>query len=616
MPAAEPYYLDNFTCAIDWIARRYDDLLDESERTFIVDFAAMPLASRALLVRMLMRQGVHFRASKLQYAEIGCPVEAARPLVARGWLDGDPLLSLASLFSLSTRPQLQRLLPHCAVNTSQRKGDWLSALAQQHPVPRLYSEWAGSNHDDAVFEVRVAPLCDRLRLIFFGNLYQDWSAFVLADLGIFQYEKVAFHDGARAFQQRADVDAYLALQQHRDRLEDVAVWESEDAIGEVIAAMVLLVTRNPWIAQRRAKCLFRAGQACERAQYWDTALRAYGAAQWPGARHRAMRVLERCGREAQALQMAVAAVGSPENEEEAQRVARLHARLLKRMPKVAPGEGGAADACAPADSWNVAIHPTCPSSLGAVPGLLTPLKAGPVARPMPITRGVLVLPQRNPTAAHSGDSESAQGASVEFRVRDALSTPQAPVFYVENTLLTGLFGLLCWDAIFAPLPGAFFHPFQRGPADLDAPDFVARRAGLFDTALTRLHDRSYRRTILAHWRTKYGIQSPFVHWGALRRDVVLLALRCIPADHLTHCFRRLLADVRGNRTGLPDLIRFWPRTRHYEMIEVKGPGDRLQDNQMRWLNHFAAHAIPARVLDVRWETSVTNVPSAPLALPQ
>lgn len=32
-------------------------------------------------------------------------------------------------------------------------------------------------------------LCDRLRLMFFGNLHQDWSEFVLADLGIYTYEK-------------------------------------------------------------------------------------------------------------------------------------------------------------------------------------------------------------------------------------------------------------------------------------------------------------------------------------------------------------------------------------------------------------------------------------------
>ncbi len=604
MPDTELYYLDNFTRAIDWIARRYDDLLDEGERAFIADFVAMPLVSRALLVRMLMRQGVHFRASKLQYTEIGCPIEAAGPLLARGWLHDDPTLSLSSLFTLSTRPQLLQLFQHCAANKSQRKRDWLTALAQRHPAPRLYSEWADSCHDDAIFEVRIAPLCERLRLIFFGNLYQDWSTFVLADLGIFQYEKVDFHDSARAFQQRADVDAYLTLQQHRDRLDEAAVLESAEAIEEVVAAMISFATDNAWIAQRRAKCLFRAGQACERAQYWDTALLAYGAADWPGARHRAMRVLERCGREAQALQMAIAAIGEPESEEEAQRVARLHTRLLKRVPRPTPVLRHAAAVFTQAATADGAALPLRQRAANAtVPAGTT--NTIPAASPVSITRGVLILPHAT-RSSDKQDGEGAHGVSVECRVREALRTADAPVFYVENTLLGGLFGLLCWDAIFAPLPGAFFHPFQRGPADLEAPDFVARRATLFDAAMAQLDDGRYRRTILAQWRTKFGLQSPFVHWGALRRDVVLLALRCIPAAHLKDCFRRLLADVRGNRTGLPDLIQFWPRTRHYEMIEVKGPGDRLQDNQIRWLNHFAAHAIPARVLDVRWEADVAS----------
>jgi hypothetical protein len=36
------------------------------------------------------------------------------------------------------------------------------------------------------------------------------------------------------------------------------------------------------------------------------------------------------------------------------------------------------------------------------------------------------------------------------------------------------------------------------------------------------------------------------------------------------------------------------------MIEVKGPGDRLQDNQIRWLHYFAEHGIPVAVCYVQW----------------
>src|SRR2546430_1838314 len=50
-------------------------------------------------------------------------------------------------------------------------------------------------------------------------------------------------------------------------------------------------------------------------------------------------------------------------------------------------------------------------------------------------------------------------------------------------------------------------------------------------------------------------------------------------SHLEACFMRILSDIRANRCGLPDLVQFWPGERRYRLIEVKGPGDRLQDNQ-------------------------------------
>jgi hypothetical protein len=194
--------------------------------------------------------------------------------------------------------------------------------------------------------------------------------------------------------------------------------------------------------------------------------------------------------------------------------------------------------------------------------------------------------------------------SVEYAARDSLSSPQAPVHYVENALINSLFGLLCWEPVFAALPGAFFHPFQRGPADLHAPDFQARRAVQFDACLAQLDSGAYRATILRHLESKAGRQSPFVFWGMLTPELVAQALDCLPAAHLKLWFERLLRDIRSNRSGLPDLIRFWPAERRYELIEVKGPGDRLQDNQIRWLEYCAQHGMPVRVLDVRWADEV------------
>ncbi|NTZ82814.1 VRR-NUC domain-containing protein, partial [Burkholderia metallica] len=532
------YYLTNFERALAWLGERYDDLFDAHEHAFVRQFATLPQASRALLVRMLMRNGADFRASKLVYDEIGCTLDAAAPLVALGWVDPAPALTIDELFALSTKADLLRIFPSIAAHAGERKADWLDRLRPAHDVAQPLDTWCAQS-GDRVLRVTVGALCDRLRLMFFGNLHQDWSEFVLADLGVFQYESVPIAPSSRAFQQRGDVDAYLALQMCRDALD---AWPDDLPFDDLIRALDAVDCAQPWLATRRAKLLFALGQACERRADWDSALDAYARSAWPGSRHRRIRVLERCGRDDDALALALDARGGFESDEERQRVERMLPRLLRRAGQRVERAAAAAD----------------------------------------VPRETLVLAR--PDAS----------VSVEFAVRDHLAQPASPVHYVENTLINSLFGLLCWEPVFAAVPGAFFHPFQRGPADLHAPDFAVRRAAAFDACFAQLDSGAYRETIRRHFATKAGLQSPFVFWGVLTDALLDEALACLPPEHLRLWFTRLLADIRSNRSGLPDLVRFWPDERRYELIEVKGPGDRLQDNQTRWLAYCLGPPQPGR----------------------
>ena len=43
-----------------------------------------------------------------------------------------------------------------------------------------------------------------------------------------------------------------------------------------------------------------------------------------------------------------------------------------------------------------------------------------------------------------------------------------------------------WDVVFAPVAGAFQHPFQLGPLDLDSPGFRAARAEAVERRLEEL----------------------------------------------------------------------------------------------------------------------------------
>src|SRR5882724_2317192 len=102
------YYLENFQTALAWLRQRYDDLLNDEERSFMRAFEALPQASSALLVRMIMRKGGLFRTGKLDYGEIGCPRAAAAPLIELGWLDDQPLLGVADVFALMRKAEIAR----------------------------------------------------------------------------------------------------------------------------------------------------------------------------------------------------------------------------------------------------------------------------------------------------------------------------------------------------------------------------------------------------------------------------------------------------------------------------------------------------------------------------
>lgn len=552
-PAPAPhrfYYLHNFQRALDWLHTRYGDLLGVDDLQFLTDFRQLPQAAQALLVRMVMRRGPWFRASKLAYDEIPDTRDAAAPLLARGWLCADAPLGLLELFALHTKRELLQILQGTALHPTMRKAEMLQALADRADLRQPYAAWH-PHADEPVWQVTVGARCERLRLMFFGNLHQSWSEFVLADLGVFRYEAVPLDAASRAFQHQADVDTYLALSACRQALDA----EGADAAA-LLQALAAAHSATPWLEQRRARVLLRVGQACERARDWPLAAQAYAASRAPGARHRQIRVLERMQCSDQALAIAHQALAAPESEEEHQRVARMLPRLRRSL-----GQGGG---------------PRRPALAPAVAAL----------------RMDVELPAPTPPQ------------SVEHALRAHWHCAEAPVFYVENTLVNALFGLLCWPAIFAPLPGAFFHPFQSGPADLAAPDFVARRQALFNASLAELHDGRYRATIVQRFEEKHGTQSPFVAWGALSAELLALALDCIPPAHLERLFARLLCDVQANRTGLPDLVRFWPgrppEADRYALVEVKAPGDKLQDNQIRWLAYCVAQGIPVQVCHVQW----------------
>jgi hypothetical protein len=539
------YYLENFQTVLDWVGARYQDLLTPEETGFITRFRQLPGSARALLVRMTMRKGDKFRSGKLRYREIGDPMMAVRPLADLGWVDIEPDLAIGDFFALATRAEILDALGRDIASHRMSKAALLDELVSQYPETRTWRNWYPAS-GESVLQLVPMALIDRLRLLFFGNLHQDWSEFILSDLGLFRYETVHLGPDSRPFSHRRHLDLYLAMHQCREHLHNL----ESNREGTVDTVEAMLPTRpddNDWLAGRHDRLLFKLGRHCERQGDLERAQAYYRQSLYPEARARHIRVLELRHRWREALALAETARKAPVDEAEIQRLERMLPRLRRKA-----GTG-----------------PTVKASRSRPPSLH------------------LELP---------GPSD----AGVERLAAQALTSASAPVYYVENTLINALLGLLCWNTLFAPVAGAFFHPFQRGPADLHGESFTERRRQRFESDWRTLETGRYRDIILANYRRKRDIQNPFVAWPAVDEALLQLALDCIPAAHLRLYFERILFDIKRNRSGLPDLIRFHLPERRYELIEVKGPGDRLQDNQLRWFDYCLARQLPASVCHVRW----------------
>jgi len=541
LPLLEPfYYLKNFELVLTTILERYSDLLLEEESRFIREFPQLPLVSRALLTRMVMRRGDLFRASKLHYAEIGETRAAAEPLICLKWVSDRPALKLAELARLVTKDELIRCLKLPARYARWCKPDLVVMLAAQFAEPKSFQDWCGNQ--DFVYGLLVARLCERFRLMFFGNDRQTWTEFVTADLGIFRYEKVERSLHSRPFQTRAHIEVFQRIQECRELLREGM------PLDEFGALVPEAIEDSEWLEERRQKLKFLIAREYERAGENETAIERYLACGYRGARSRAIRLKAKAHDWEGARALCALAQGNPESEAELQQVRKMLPRVHRKL-KIA-------------------------------------LEASAVAPVIPEFEIAL----------------GAGAAAVEHRVRDCLARDLPDpntVRYVENGLITALFGLLCWPAIFLAVPGAFFHDFHHGPIDLESGHFYRRRRQEFDECLAHLDSDAYRDVIWRAFKEKWGIQSPFVRWGQLDKTLLRWALECFPAAHLKLWFEWILRDVKENRAGFPDLVQFFPEDGRYRMIEVKGPGDRLQDNQKRLLVYCLMHQMPVSVCYVR-----------------
>lgn len=544
---APDYYLTNFKFLVMWVAERYADLLTETEHQFVKSFHQLGYASQCLFVRLSSRKGILFRSDKLSYAEIDSLDIAAKNLMTAGLISNNSVLYLADISNLLTKVEMFNLFKDELKNyKNDRKEIWVEHLTKTHLAPKTWQDWTNNNFGDA-YRLETQAIIDNFLLLFFGNAHQDLTEFVLQDLGLFRYESYVIHQDNRIFKSRTELEEYQQLLLMREQFN--AVTSLDELIG--ITETFTKAPATPSMSARYARFYNQIAYEFERFGQHEIAYNLYEKSHLPPARERRIRLLEKQGNHSSAWQLLNELLDAPCNEYEQQIAERMAPRLAKKI--------------------GARVNKKIPLAIPITNLLLTRVKI---------------------------DADT--WLSVEEISRLHFDSVSTPCVYVENQLLTGLFGLWLWPEIFSAVDGAFANPFQSAPLDMYEPGFMKLRPGI--TALWKLFEGTdYQQHIRYYWKIKNGIENHFVNWRNLNEQVIEHALECIPANHLKIIFERLLFDLKNNRSGLPDLIQFFPENKQYRMLEIKGPGDRIQDNQQRWLEFFLNHGIPAEVVYVNWQ---------------
>lgn len=536
---SDTYYVDNFNYLIKFVTRHYQHLLTADELKFCHTYDSLSNTAQQTYVRLASRSTDLLRTAKLHYPEIENISDGINELNSIGFVSKEVEFSSEECASLFTRAELKSVLglsssqfdPACinpdAFTTPDLFGD--------SPLTRLLA-------NDSIIAVHHKELIVAFRLLFFGNLHQDFSSFVLRDLGLRQYENYKIDSDTVLFQEREQLAAHLHYYQCAE-LFDSACEQGIDGLQELHTLLPQPLQYDKTLDRRLDTFKNRIARQLERLEALDIAAQIYSQTTRPPARERLARIQAKSGNTDSALTLCKAIQALPLDTDELDFANTFGARLAKK-----------AQQC--------------------------------------FTSPARHAPPESTLQLHAGN------LSVEFSV--ALHYAKTgKCYYLENSLLNGIFGLAFWDIIFAPVSGVFFHPFQHQPTDFYESEFTISREQMIRQRLQQIDNGQLQQIVNSHHYQKKGIRNPLVNWQWLKPHTLSLALKRIPKQDWQAIFKLMLSDIRNYRSGQPDLIYF-PDDGGYELIEVKAPGDRLQKNQLRWMHFFNEQRMSHSVVHVEW----------------
>lgn len=328
-PAPEDYYQNNCCHLFGYVLGRYEALLSATEAQQLRTYLSLGSDAQRLLARLLTRKGPIFRLDKLVYREIADLSAATTELTKAGLLALQPTHPGDQYLGLLRKDELVQLLKARSVTakavSSWKKNELAVWFLGRYTDTQIRHIASSISH---IVGLETAYVWDLAKLLFFGETHSDWSTFVLNDLGLVQYERVATLTNQYRDRQTLEWDLELrSLGRMSHMLGDYPELE------KALTPKLLNVSGDRFFMRRRDRTLMRIARHLESNSSISRACEIYQHVKRHPARERTVRLLARQGDKAAADRLLETARKQPYSEEEAQFCERFGQRNKGFQPE-------------------------------------------------------------------------------------------------------------------------------------------------------------------------------------------------------------------------------------------------------------------------------------------
>lgn len=165
--------------------------------------------------------------------------------------------------------------------------------------------------------------------------------------------------------------------------------------------------------------------------------------------------------------------------------------------------------------------------------------------------------------------------------------------HLENTLFHHIFALLFHTILFTPHPDVFQTRFQTHPLDFFTDDFYLGRESLLKARCDEIESWTINDLVTeimasdARLRER-KIRATGLGWDSMEPETLEQMVNCMNPHALAEVMKCMAEGYREHCGGLPDLVLWRPAEQQIKLVEVKGPGDRLSEKQIMWMDILAA----------------------------